>query len=122
MQENLGKWSRRAHRKVRTRTHLARTSDRPRLSVARSLKHISAQILDLRSGRTLLSVTTTSKALAGDAGGKSKTERAKVVGREIARRALEQGIKDVVFDRGCYRFHGRVKALADAAREAGLKF
>jgi large subunit ribosomal protein L18 len=104
------------------RTKLRRTSDRPRLSVNRSCKHISAQVIDDGSGRTLCAVTSTAKALAGELAGKTKTERAVVIGREIARKAREAGVETVVFDRGTSRFTGRVRALAEAAREGGLKF
>jgi large subunit ribosomal protein L18 len=94
----------------------------PRLSVHRSLKHISAQIIDDAKGLTLAHVTSTGKGIAADMRGKTKTQRAAVVGAELARRAKEKGIEAVVFDRGFARFHGRVKALAEAAREGGLKF
>lgn len=113
---------RRERRRFSVRARLQRSADRPRLSVHRSCKHISAQVIDDQSGNTLCAVTTTSKALAGELAGKTKTERAKVVGREIARKAREAGLEAVVFDRGASRFTGRIKALADAAREGGLKF
>jgi len=113
---------RRERRRNSVRARLPRTADRPRLSVNRSCKHISAQVIDDRSGRTLCAATTTAKALAGELSGKTKTERAAVIGREIARKAREAGLETVVFDRGAARFTGRVRALAEAAREAGLKF
>src|SRR5262245_26953253 len=113
---------RRLRRKHSVRARIQRRSDRPRLSVFRSLKHISAQIIDDRTGRTLCAATSTAKTLSGDLQGKKKSERAAVVGAELARRAKEMGIEEVVLDRGFSRFHGRVKALADAARAAGLKF
>lgn len=113
---------RRDRRRKSVRAHLRRTADRPRLSVNRSCKHISAQVIDDRTGRTLCAVTTTGKALGDELAGKTKTERAAVVGREIARKAIEAGVETVVFDRGATRYAGRVKALADAAREGGLKF
>jgi len=113
---------RRARRSKRVRTQLRRVSDLPRLSIHRSLKHISAQIIDDVGGRTLAHVTTTGKEIAATLKGKTKTQRAAAIGAEIARRAKEQGIQAVVFDRGFARYHGRVKALADAAREGGLKF
>jgi len=106
----------RARRHERVRKRLSGTGERPRLSVFRSLSHIYAQIVDDRSGRTL--------AAASDLevkGGK-KSERASQVGRAIAERAKAAGIGTVVFDRGGYRYHGRVKALADAARATGLRF
>lgn len=97
-------------------------SDLPRLSVTRSLKHISVQVIDDRAGRTLAAVSTTAKSVASELAGKTKTERAKWVGAEIARKAKDAGVEAVVFDRGPSKYHGRVKALADAAREAGLRF
>jgi large subunit ribosomal protein L18 len=122
MRANLIKTIRRDRRKLRVRGNLRRTSALPRLCVSRSLKHIAAQVIDDQSGRTLAHVTTTSKELAGQLTGKTKTQRAAVVGTEIARRAKEKGVESVVFDRGFARFHGRVKALAEAARAEGLKF
>ncbi|MBM3976049.1 MAG: 50S ribosomal protein L18 [Planctomycetes bacterium] len=113
---------RRERRRLSTRAHLRRTSDRPRLSVFRSVQHISAQVIDDSKGHTVAAATTSAKAMREALDGKTKTEQAKLIGREIAKKALGAGVSSVVFDRGCYRFHGRVKALADAAREAGLKF
>jgi len=113
---------RRERRAYRVRKKLRLVTDAPRLCVSRSLKHISAQVVDDSSGRTLAHVTTTAKALSGDLAGKNKTQRAAIVGTEIAKRAREQGIERVVFDRGHARFHGRIKALAEAARAGGLKF
>jgi large subunit ribosomal protein L18 len=104
------------------RAHLRRTSSLPRLTVARSIKHIAAQIVDDTTGRTLAHATSTSKAMAEQLKGKKKTERAAIIGAELARKAKDAGVTSVVFDRGFTRYHGRVKALADAAREAGLKF
>lgn len=112
-----------ARRKFHVRAMLgSKTLGRPRLSVHRSSKHISAQVIDDVGGRTLAAASSTAKSLAGDLGGKTKSERAAVVGREIARKALAAGVEAVVFDRGAARYHGRVKALAEAAREGGLKF
>ena len=99
-----------------------RGTTRRRLAVNRSLKHISGQIIDDGAGRTLCGVSSTAKALAGELAGKTKTEQAKVVGAEMARLAKAAGIEEVVFDRRGSKYHGRVKAFADAAREAGLKF
>jgi large subunit ribosomal protein L18 len=113
---------RKARRTMSTRATLRRTASVPRLSVHRTLKHISAQVIDDRSGRTVAAATTTAKELADKLGGKTKTQRAAVIGAEIARRAQEAGVAQVVFDRGPARYHGRVKALAEAAREGGLKF
>lgn len=111
-----------ARRKNHVRRKLGRKTDRPRLSVFRSCKHISAQVIDDLNGRTLCAASSTAKSLTGDLEGKTKSERAAVVGAEIARKAKEAGVETVVFDRGASRYHGRVKALAEAAREGGLKF
>lgn len=113
---------RRERREMRVRSKLRRTSSVPRLSVFRSLKHIQAQIVDDLSGKTLAHATTTSKSLAGELKGKNKSQRAALIGGLIAKQAIAAGITAVVFDRGSARFHGRIKALAEAAREAGLKF
>ncbi|MEM7309492.1 MAG: 50S ribosomal protein L18 [Planctomycetota bacterium] len=116
------KKTRRVRRKNSVRRRIAQTGCGVRLSVHRSLKHIYAQVIDDHQGVTLCAVGTAAKALAGELEGKNKSERAAAVGREIARRAKEKGVEQVVFDRGYSKFHGRVKALADAAREEGLKF
>ncbi len=108
-----------ARRKKRVRSRIKGTQERPRLSVYRSNRYISAQLIDDVAGETLLGIHE--KSLS-DLAGKTKTERAEVVGRQLAEQALETGIKTVVFDRGGYRFHGRIKALAEAAREEGLRF
>ena len=104
------------HRRIRKK--VAGTGERPRLAVFRSLNHIYAQVIDDENGRTLVSASSTEKDLRGATGG--NIEAAQRVGRAVAERALAQGISSVVFDRGGYRYHGRVKALTDAAREAGL--
>jgi large subunit ribosomal protein L18 len=122
MRATLVKQVRRQRRKWHVRSTIQRTADRPRLSVFRSSKHISAQVIDDAAGRTLCAATTASKTLAKELAGKTKTERAKWLGAEIGKRALAAGVTSVVFDRGAARYHGRIKALADAAREAGLKF
>jgi len=116
------KGNRRNRRKLGVRSRIRRHGDLPRLSVHRSLKHISAQVVDDATGRTLCAVSSTAKAFTGDLAGKTKTERAALIGAELARRAKEAGVETVVFDRGPARYHGRVKALAEAAREGGLKF
>lgn len=110
----------RRHRRVRKRVF--GTPEHPRLNVFRSLKHIYAQVIDDSQGRTLVAASTLDHALAGQLNGLSKTERARRVGALVAERALSKGIKQVVFDRGGYKYHGRVRALAEAAREAGLEF
>lgn len=112
----------RVHRHRRLRKRVAGTPECPRLSVFRSLKHIYAQIIDDEAGRTLLAASTLDKSLADSLKGGGDQEAAKSVGKLIAERALAQGITTVVFDRGGHIFQGRVKVLADAAREAGLKF
>ena len=110
----------RRKRHQRIRLHLAGTQDRPRLAVFRSLNHIYAQVIDDASGRTLAAASTVEKELKGSSS--TKTEEAAVVGRLLAERAKAAGIESVVFDRAGFRYHGRVKSLADAAREAGLEF
>ena len=110
----------RRKRHERIRLHLAGTKDRPRLAVFRSLNHIYAQVIDDASGRTLAAASTVEKELKGSSS--TKTEEAAVVGRLLAERAKAAGIERVVFDRAGFRYHGRVKSLADAAREAGLEF
>ena len=102
----------------RIRKKVRGTAERPRLAVFRSLNHIYAQVIDDRSGTTLATASTTEKALAGKTGG--TVEAAKSVGKAIAERAQKAGISSVVFDRGGYVYHGRVKALIDATRDAGL--
>jgi large subunit ribosomal protein L18 len=110
-------------RRQRVRTRLARTNrGRPRLSVFRSSKHIYAQIIDDVAGRTLVSASTVEEALRGGQKTGANKDAAVAVGKLIAERAKAAGVTTVVFDRGGYLFHGRVKALADAAREGGLEF
>ena len=111
---------RRQARQERARKRLAGTAERPRLNVFRSLNHIYAQLIDDRSGHVLGAVSTQTKALGLANGG--NVAAAKVVGRAVAEAAKAKGIEQVVFDRGGYLYHGRVKALAEAAREAGLRF
>lgn len=113
---------RRWRRKNSVRRGIAKNSNLPRLSVHRTLKHIYAQVVDDEAGRTLCGIGTSAKALSGELSGKTKSEKAAAIGREIARKAKGAGIDAVVFDRGHSKYHGRVKALADAAREEGLKF
>ncbi len=112
----------REKRKARIRRKVAGTPERPRLTVYKSLKHMYAQLVDDTSGRTLVSVSTGSKALKGEVKDDDKTAAAKKVGAAIARAAKEKGIEAVVFDRNGFDYHGRVQAVAAAAREAGLKF
>jgi len=102
----------------RIRKKVRGTSDRPRLAVYRSLNHIYAQVIDDDNGKTLATASTTEKALAGSTGG--NVEAAQRIGKAIAERAIAAGVASVVFDRGGYVYHGRVKALIDASRQAGL--
>ena len=112
-----------ARRKQRVRLSLRRSGGgRPRLSVFRSSKHIYAQLIDDAKGQTLVAASSLEKAMREDAKTGANIEAAKAVGKLIAERAKEKGIKEVVFDRGGYLYHGRVKELADAAREGGLNF
>ncbi len=110
----------RRHRRVRKRVF--GTVDRPRLTVFRSNRHVYAQIIDDVHGKTLVSASTLDPALKGEVKGGHDSEVASKVGRLVGQRAVEKGIEQVVFDRGGFIYHGRVKALADGARGAGLKF
>jgi len=112
----------RLQRHARARKTMTGTADRPRLSVFRSLRHIYAQIIDDTKGMTLAAASTQDAELRGQVKGKKKTEAGELVGRLVAQRAIQKGIKRVVFDRGGYKYHGRIKSLADAARKAGLEF
>jgi large subunit ribosomal protein L18 len=107
----------RIHKRIRSR--VAGTQERPRLAIFRSLNHIYAQVIDDGPGHTLAAAGSTEKDLRGKGG---NVEGAKLIGRLVAERAKNKGITRVVFDRGGYLYHGRVKALAEAAREAGLEF
>jgi large subunit ribosomal protein L18 len=110
----------RRHRRIRKR--IQGTPERPRLAVFRSLNHIYAQVIDDTRGHTLVAASDLEPALREQRAGKTKVEIASLVGETLARRALEKGITRVVFDRGGFKYHGRVKALAEAARQAGLQF
>lgn len=114
--------SKQRHRKrhQRVRVRISGTSERPRLNVFRSLNHIYAQVIDDTIGHTLAAASSLEREIREAAG--KKTEKAALVGRLVAQRALARGIRKVVFDRGGYLYHGRVKALAEAARQAGLEF
>ena len=110
-------------RKMRgVRRRLRQNSSRPRLTVFRSLKNIYCQIIDDEAGRTLVSASSRDKDIRGSVEGRKRVEAASVVGGKLAERALAAGVKQVAFDRGPFKFHGRVKALASAAREGGLEF
>ena len=109
-------------RHARTRKRMAGEAERPRLNVYRSLNHIYAQIIDDDGGCTIVAASTIDKDLKEAAKNGGNIEGAKAVGKMIAERALAKGIKKVIFDRGGYQYHGRVKALAETARESGLEF
>ena len=112
----------RERRHARVRKHVVGTSDRPRLNVFKSLTGIYAQIVDDNEGNTLISASTVDKELREKMKGMKKIEQAKVIGRAVAERAVSKGISSVVFDRGGFRYVGRIKALAEGAREGGLQF
>ncbi len=121
----MGKLEPRAVRQIRhkrVRAKVGGTSQKPRLCVFRSLNHIYAQVIDDLKGHTLASASTLDPEIREETKGKSKTGGAEMVGSLVAKRALSRGINQVVFDRGGYKYHGRVKALAEAARKGGLRF
>ena len=112
----------RANKHRRLRNHLSGTAERPRLAVFRSNNHMYAQIIDDTVGKTLVSASTTQKDVKAELEKTNNVDAAAYLGTVIAKRAIEAGIKEVVFDRGGFIYHGKIKALADAAREAGLEF
>ncbi len=112
----------RERRERRTRGKIEGTAERPRMSVFRSARHIYVQVIDDLAGKTLATVSTLSKDVKSGIGEANKTDAAKKVGTAIAKACLAKGVKKVMFDRGGYQYHGRVSALADAARAAGLEF
>jgi len=118
----LSKRDQRARRHRRIRGRVTGTAERPRLNVYRSHSHIYAQVIDDTRGHTLVAASTLDAGLRPQLDEKTKLEEAKLVGRLVAERALAAGVTQVVFDRGGYKYHGRIQALADAAREGGLKF
>lgn len=118
----LTKIERRKRIHYRIRKHVNGTAERPRLVVFRSNKQIYAQVINDEIGATLAAAASNDKILAAECKGKTGIEAAAIVGKAIAARAIESGISEVAFDRGGYLYHGRVKSLADAAREGGLKF
>lgn len=122
MYSNTLRRERRTRRQRGLRRRLRGTAERPRLAVFRSLKHIYAQLIDDDRGVTLCSASTRSKALRDDVKSGGNIEAAKAIGKALAESAKAQGIEQICFDRAGYRYHGRVKGLAEAAREAGLKF
>ena len=112
----------RSRRKQRVRKKVQGTAERPRLTVYRSLRHIYAQIINDNTGQTLAAASTLSKQLRGTLQAMGNTEAAQAVGELVAQEALERGIKKVVFDRNGFIYHGRIKTLAEAARQKGLEF
>jgi len=112
----------RQRRTWRVRNKVRKSSDRPRLSVSRSLKHIGCQVIDDAKGLTVASASTRDKAVRDQVGYGGNCQAAEVIGRMIAERAIAAGISEVIFDRGHNRYHGRIAVLAEAARQAGLKF
>ena|SRR3990172_9207741 len=122
MANNNSRSAARLRRHSRVRRSLSGTPERPRLNVFRSLGEIYAQVINDEIGHTMVSASSVDSELRAQLEGKSKTEQARLVGQALAERARGQGIRSVVFDRGGYRYLGRVKALADGAREGGLEF
>lgn len=118
----LSREEQRKRRHIRVRRKISGTPERPRLNVYRSLEHIYAQVIDDVAGHTLASASTIDREVESQIGEKTKSEAAKIVGQVLAQRAKAAGISQVVFDRGGYQYHGRIQALADGAREAGLEF
>jgi len=119
---NKLKAARRLRRHRRVRRRIFRTAERPRLSVRRSLRHIYAQVIDDMSSRTLAAASSLTPGIREACRQTHKSAAAAIVGKELARRAVEVGVQTVAFDRGGYKYHGRVRALADGAREGGLQF
>ena len=109
-------------RHTRVRAKISGTTERPRLCVYRSLQHIYAQIIDDTQGHTLVAASTVDPEIVKETEGKKKSDQAEMVGLLVAKRALDAGITQVVFDRAGYKYHGRVKTVADAARKGGIKF
>jgi large subunit ribosomal protein L18 len=112
----------RIKRKRRIRKNILGTAERPRLTVFRSARHIYAQVIDDTQGRTLAAASTLDKSIAADKEAKSKIDRATLVGKLIGQRAKENGVSKIVFDRNGFLYHGRIKAVSEGAREAGLNF
>jgi large subunit ribosomal protein L18 len=120
MDKNIGKTVRRTRRRIGIRKRISGTGERPRMAVYKSLHHIYAQIINDLEGKTLVAASSVEKSLGVAKPGNAKAAAA--VGKALAERAKKAGVSGVVFDRGGFKYHGRVKALADAAREGGLKF
>lgn len=122
MKTEVNRRAARIRRHVHVRKHLEGLPERPRLNVFRSLNHIYAQIIDDSTGHTLAAASTLDREVRERVTGLPKKEQARIVGQVLAERALAKGVKQVVFDRGGYKYHGRVASLAEAARKAGLDF
>ena len=122
MNHQRAKYEQRLRRRFRVSKRARGTPERPRLCVFRTLKHMYAQVIDDQAGKTLVAASTVDKDLRGGVKGGGNKAAAQVVGKAIAQRALAAGVKDVCFDRREFKYHGRVAALAQAAREAGLNF
>ncbi len=122
MKPEVNRRKARERRRTHVRLKVLGTPERPRLNVYRSLNRIYAQIIDDSVGHTLVSASTIDREIEGQIAGMARTAQAEVVGRVVAERALAKGVQKVVFDRAGYKYHGRVKALAEAARKAGLEF
>ncbi len=122
MKPEVNREKARARRHTHVRQQVAGTPERPRLNVFRSLSHIYVQVIDDNAGVTLASASTVDREVRDQLAGLKKTDQARLIGKVVAERALAKGVVKVVFDRGGYKYHGRVKALAEAAREAGLDF
>lgn len=112
----------RRRRHLRVRSRVRGTAERPRLNVYRSSQHMYAQLIDDDAGHTLVAASTLEPDVTAQADGTTKTEKAKAVGQVIGKRAKDSGFESVVFDRGGFKYHGRIRAVADGARESGLKF
>lgn len=122
MLKKIDRNQKRMERHFKIRNKIKGTPERPRLNIYRSAKHIYAQVIDDATGTTLVSASTADKELKDKVAELTKTDAAKVVGQAVGERAKEKGINTVVFDRGGYLYHGRIKVLADGARESGLEF
>lgn len=120
--KKVNKNKKRQKRHMRMRNKIQGTPERPRLNVFRSSTNIYAQVIDDSQGFTIASASSKDKEITEKINGLNKTEAAKIVGQEVAKKAMEKGVETVIFDRGGYLYHGRVKSLADGARESGLKF
>lgn len=122
MIKKVNKNKNRQKRHMRMRNKIQGTPERPRLNIFRSSNNIYAQVIDDSQGFTITSASSKDKEITEKINGLNKTEAAKIVGQEVAKKAMEKGVETVIFDRGGYLYHGRVKSLADGARESGLKF